>query len=247
MAEPQPMPSVSCSAAGDRTELLLTLLRKALAHDLSNQLVTTQGLLRLLELEEGARLSADGQDYLRRLVAGSARAQALVRNLVELIRLTLVREPAEAVNLADVVQEAAAEVNQLLLGRQIEYHFPEVLPVLTVPRGALRLALNHLLHNAVEAAEVGASVAVQVTVRTTPSGQEIAITDASRSLTEEQQRQLNAFFAGQAAEIPGGNFGLALARQAVASWDGRLRVEIAPDRRIVFLIRVPAGMPLAGP
>ncbi len=73
-------------ASADRLAPLLAALQQALGHDLPNQLIAVQGLARLLELEQGERLSAEGRDYLARLAAAAARAHALVAELAGLVR-----------------------------------------------------------------------------------------------------------------------------------------------------------------
>src|SRR5437870_1875703 len=86
-----------------RAERLLACYRQAVGHELPNQLVAIQGLVRVLEFEEGARLSAEGRDYLQRLAAAAQRTHALLRTLAAIGRVG--REPVgpEPLALADVV------------------------------------------------------------------------------------------------------------------------------------------------
>jgi hypothetical protein len=79
-------PSSADGVSADRLAHLLAVLRQALGHDLPNQLIAVQGLARLLELEQGERLGAEGRDYLGRLAAGAAAAHARVAELAELVR-----------------------------------------------------------------------------------------------------------------------------------------------------------------
>src|SRR5579864_8128381 len=105
-------------------EQLLALFRQAMGHDMPNHLVALQGLVRLLEVEEKDRLSAAGQDYLRRLAAIHERGEGLVRVLSEICRVGRGEQPPEQLLLSEVAQEAAVEIKQLFPDRVIEYHFP---------------------------------------------------------------------------------------------------------------------------
>src|SRR5262245_57266359 len=84
----------------ERAERLLTCFRKAIRHDLSNQLVALHGMLHLVEEEEFERLSADGQDYVRRASAAARRAVVMVQTLKDLAHWAISPERPEKVDLA---------------------------------------------------------------------------------------------------------------------------------------------------
>src|SRR5262245_65240084 len=67
-------------------ESLRACLRQALGHELPNQILAVQGLARVLEWEDGGRLSDAGKDYLRRLAAAAERVHGLVRTLAAVVR-----------------------------------------------------------------------------------------------------------------------------------------------------------------
>src|SRR5205085_1375403 len=79
-----------------RQERLLAMLQKALGHELPNRLIAVRGLAALLELEDGARLGAEGREYLARLAAEADRAHALVFALAEAVRWQRPAAPPQA-------------------------------------------------------------------------------------------------------------------------------------------------------
>src|SRR5262245_16353271 len=105
MDTPQDQTGARPGPKDGRAERLLGHLRKALSHDLPNQLVAGRGLLRMLQLEEGERLGPDGMEYLRRADGAARRAQALVTGLKELARLGCDVPAAEAVALDELARE----------------------------------------------------------------------------------------------------------------------------------------------
>ena len=107
----------------EQLERVLACFQKALGHELPNQLVALQGLARLVEEEQAARLNDEGRALLLRVANLARRADVLVRSLAEIGRLTCDPGPVEAVALPDVAREAAAEVNLLSSGWSVEYHF----------------------------------------------------------------------------------------------------------------------------
>ena len=68
-------------------ERLLACLQKATGHELPNELVAMQGLVQLVQMEEGDHLGPESKDYLRRLVSRLRQTLELVRALAEAVRL----------------------------------------------------------------------------------------------------------------------------------------------------------------
>jgi signal transduction histidine kinase len=123
--------------------------RHAFNHDLPNQLVALQGLLQVLELEEGARLTAEGLDYVKRLGATMRRLQAAVVLLKAIGRVATESIPAEEIALPDMAREAAAEVRHLLPGRPVTYHTRLLAAAARGPRSLLQRALVELIRTVV--------------------------------------------------------------------------------------------------
>jgi two-component system sensor histidine kinase HydH len=221
-------------------------LQKALGHELPNQLTALLGLVRILELEETKRLSADGQEYLHRLAAVARRADGLIKALVELIRIIQEPQTAEPVDVIEAAREAAAEISQLFPGRSIDYQFSDVRPVIQVSRAALRRVLLHLLRNAVQAAVAERPLRIELGAAETPDVVAFWVADNGRGLTEEQQRRLFEPFALHDPAATGTGLGLVLVRQLVARWGGDIQAQSTAGRGTRFTItlrRCPPGGP----
>jgi signal transduction histidine kinase len=219
----------------EQFERLAACFQKALGHELPNQLVNMQGLARLVLLEQGERLDEEGRHHLERLADLAQRTGGLVRALAEVGRLTRDPGPLEAVALPDATKEAAAELNLLSSGWSIQYDFMPDASVLAVSRRTLRLALLHLIRNAVQA-DGGKVTPLEVGSRRTPEGVEWWVKDDGRGFSETQQGRLFDCFTGGGAGL-----GLFLVRQIVAGWGGAIRVRSEPGRgtTITVLVRAP--------
>ena len=217
----------------EQLERLLACFQKALGHELPNQLVALQGLARMVVEEQAERLDDEGRALVLRLADLAKRADGLVRSLAEIGRLTRDPGPVEAVALPDLAREAAAEVNLLSSGWSVEYHFMPEASVLPVSRRGLKLALIHLLRNAVQAGG-GRAAPIEMGSRRTPEGVEWWVKDDGRGFSEAQQGRLFECFAG-------GGLGLFLVRQLVAGWGGAVRVHSEPGKGATFtvLVRTP--------
>jgi signal transduction histidine kinase len=221
------------SDATARLARLLAVLQKGLGHELPNRLAAVQGLARLLELEEGQRLGAEGRDYLERLAAGAGKAHALVAALAEVARLGRPTPPGEVVAAAEVVAEAIAEVKQLAPGRPVEYHESEQALLLSAPRLALGKVLVLLLRCAGTASpEV---YPLRVEVRAHLDGTEAEIRVVGLTLPPERIERLFEPFTS--ADDSG--LDLFLVRQLAEDWGGRVGVETAQGSGVVFVVTCP--------
>jgi light-regulated signal transduction histidine kinase (bacteriophytochrome) len=91
-------PPAQLSESGKTAIVADTVLRavhQTLSHDLPNQLVVVQALANLLVKEERQNLTADGQEYLERLVGAARHAGELAASLQRAVRLYRPAEPVK--------------------------------------------------------------------------------------------------------------------------------------------------------
>src|SRR5262245_18876076 len=128
-------------------------LRKALSHDVSNQLVAVQGLLQLLQMDEADRLSADGQDYVRRAATAAQRAKGSLETLKALARLGGEKlPPCEVISLDGLVRELTADVKAHHPARVLECQLALDAVRVAAPARLLHQALVRLLRALLAAA-----------------------------------------------------------------------------------------------
>jgi signal transduction histidine kinase len=211
------------------SERLLACYRQALGHELPNQLVAIQGLVRLLQLDEADRLSAEARDYLDRLAGLARRAHDLARELAELGRAG--PGPAPPADVAEVVAEAAAEVKQLCPGRPFEYHVGGESSSFPVPYLALRQVLVRLLRHAVGVGPPDRPLRVEVQTR---PGPELWVGDDGPGLPADTlARVFEPFVPAQAG------VGLFAVRHLAEAWGGTARVRSEPGRGTTFVLTAP--------
>ncbi len=198
---------------------LLGCFQKVLGHELSNNLVATQGLLRLLELEEGAHLSEEGRDYLRRLSAGTERTQALISCLADIVRAVRRVEPPQPVPLTETLHELAAAMKHQLSDRSPAFQFDILVDALRVPPGGFRQVLTQVFRWAILSNGPG-NPPLAVRAVTSAAGVELGVTQSGPGLSPAQQERLFDPASGGANSL-----GLVLARALVETWGGSLVVQ----------------------
>jgi signal transduction histidine kinase len=211
-------------------------LQQGLGHELSNQLVALQGMIRLLETEQAGRLDAEGRDYLRRMAAGVRRIHALVAALAEVARLARPAEAAEAVDAAEVAAEAVAEIRPLCPALTIEYHGAQYARILTLPRPALRQVFVQLLRRLAAGTSGDGVCRVEILTTVSAAEVEVRLVGDRPFLPAGQWQRLFEPFADRGS---GTGLELFLARRLVERWGGTIRAEASATGGLVFVFTAP--------
>jgi light-regulated signal transduction histidine kinase (bacteriophytochrome) len=219
-----------------RAERLLTAMHKVFSHDLPNQLVVVSSLVSLLR-EEEEKLSAEGQDNLRRLDGAAHRAADMVHFLKDMARLAKLAETMEVVRLPSLAREVQAELNQLYPDRRLQQKVHWEVPSVTTGRRSLyraivqllRLGIEQFPHQAMELSLSSRRVAEQVEIA-------IAIEPVEGPLLS------NPPSVRQDRTVPEQRLEFVLARENLALWGGTLAARPAGGRTCQFAIGVPTHL-----
>jgi PAS domain S-box-containing protein len=119
----------------------------SVSHDLRSPLRTIDGFSLALLEDYGAKLDSEAQDSLRRVRAATQRMGALIDDLLGLARVTRTVMKAEEVNLSDLGNSVAQNLQQNEPARKVEFRIEEGLQVKGDSR-LMRIALENLMGNA---------------------------------------------------------------------------------------------------
>jgi two-component system OmpR family sensor kinase len=235
-------------------------LRRFLAdvsHELRTPLASIRGYSELFRMG-AARKPEDADRAMTRIEEEAARMGVLVEDLLTLARLDEVRDrPAEAVDVAQLVEDAAADTRALDPARTIEVDAgPE--SIVLGDANQLRQVLGNLLGNAVVHTPAGAPI--EIAVRRDDGSVELEVRDHGPGLPTEHPKELFERFwrrgaeraeaegNGEAAGARGGaGLGLAIVAGIVAAHGGSVRAANADGGGASFVVRLPlAGAPEEG-
>ncbi len=209
-------------------------LQKALGHDLPNHLVAIQGMLRLLELEQGERLNADGRGYLKRLTAATARTQHLVRLLHLSALPNRASESWEEVPLAEAARGAVAEVHALYPDRDFDCDFDLRAATAWAPGRSFRLVLAQLVAHALQNLTQGKT---RLRVGSTPAGEDVLVWVAEPAGPDGEDMAARVE-AADGPESPKTDhlLSLVLVREVAAAWHAQFRADLEPGRLLLALV-----------
>lgn len=188
----------------------------------------------------------------RRLQNEAQRVSRVVDDLMLLSRMDAEERPApEAVPVHLIVAQAAERVRAAAQEKDMTVNFGEPAQRLTVlgDRRELVAAVYNLLDNAVK---YSAARSV-VEVRGRPDGDrvELSVRDSGIGIPEEDLEHIFERFYrvdnARAKYLGGTGLGLAIVRHVVGNHRGEVRVESEEGKGSTFVLRLPAGPPLAAP
>jgi two-component system OmpR family sensor kinase len=232
-------------------------LRRFLAdvsHELRTPLASIRGYSELFRIG-AAREPEDADRAMTRIEEEAARMGVLVEDLLTLARLDEVRDrPTEAVDMAQLAEDAAADARAVDPARAIEVDTNGEAIVLG-DANQLRQVLANLLSNALVHTPTGTPI--EIAVRPNGHEVELEVRDRGPGLPSERPEELFERFWRARAEREraepatrgrgGAGLGLAIVAGIVAAHHGRVRAGNAPGGGASFVVSLPlAGAPEDG-
>jgi two-component system sensor histidine kinase KdpD len=214
------------------SERLRTALLNSLSHDLRTPLVSVIGSL--------TGLSEPGVDAASRealIGAGLDEARRLDRYVQNLLNMTRIEYGAlkprrSAVEVAEIVGSARADLARTLEANQLEVDLPRDLPRLDADPVLIGQAIANVLENAAKYAPVGSTIRIGATVD--GAMLKLAISDEGPGIPEgERERVFDLFYrVGEGDRRPSGTgLGLAIVRGFVEAHGGRVQALPGPGGR----------------
>jgi two-component system sensor histidine kinase KdpD len=222
-------------------ERLRSALLSSVSHDLRTPLSVITGAASALVQTDGG-LSADARQYLAQtILEESQRLNRLVRNLLDMTRLSsgVVRITKEWQPVEGIVGAVLERLEEPLRGRTVETNLPQDLPVVPVDGVLLEQLLTNLLENAVKYSPAGTPIAIGA--RREGSDFVMEIADRGPGVPPDSaQKVFEKFYRAPGAGGGGGaGLGLAICRAIVEAHGGRIWVEPRPGGGAAFRFSIP--------
>ena len=221
-----------------RSNLELANFASTASHDLSQPLMKIQGyaeMLQELELQDPR-----ARDYVERILAGTERMRAFIRDLLSLSQVTSGGRSLESIELAPLVQEVVELFEQEITDKGATL---DVGPLPTVVADPMQLShlFQNLIGNALTYVAEGVSPVIGVT--STRQGEEwvVTVTDNGIGISPEDRDRAFAMFERLVSsdEYAGTGIGLAMCAKIVERLGGRIWIEGEPGRGTSICFTIP--------
>jgi two-component system OmpR family sensor kinase len=222
--------------------------RERLIADVSHELRAPLAAIRS-ELEVSLRhdaLEGDAREAVASAREETVRMSRIVENLLTLARIDEggLELLVASHDLGEVAEEAAASYRSAAESAGVRLTVTGGPASVQGDRDRLRQVIGNLIDNAISFSPAGSEVAVQVWSGDAEVG--IRVADAGPGVPHEDRERIFERFARRdpaRSREGGAGLGLAIARQIVASHQGRIWVQEREPRGSVFVVALPAGDP----
>jgi len=221
----------------------LAVFAYAASHDLSAPLRKIISFVKRLQEGPGAKLDAEGLDYLARISRSAAAAERLVSDLLTLSQVTNEEHPLETVDLnatldeirQDLAPEIADSGASITAGR---------LPLLRAHPVLIHSLLLNLISNAVKFRQAGAAPGVRVDARRDGDAVELTVSDDGIGFDQGYAEKIFQPFLklNTSNEYRGSGIGLTICRRVVQRYGGTLAAVSEPGKGTTFTVRLPASL-----
>ncbi|BAE51448.1 PAS domain S-box protein [Paramagnetospirillum magneticum] len=215
------------------------------SHDLRQPLRMISSYIALLQRRLGDALDQDCQDFIGFAVGGAQRMDHMITDLLQYSRLGRSGTPPAAVNLAEVVKLAQANLGALIEETGAAVTVAEGLPTVRGNEVELERLFQNLISNAVKFQAQGRLPLVEITWRATADEWIISVRDNGIGIDEAGRQKLFQIFQRlvRLDQYPGSGIGLASCRKIAEHHGGRIWVESQPGEGSTFQVALPVSGP----
>jgi signal transduction histidine kinase len=211
------------------------------SHDVRGPLRVMVGYADVLLEDEGARLTPEAREYLRRIHDAATRLGRLADDLLTFAKVSGATIQTERVVLPQLVAEILRDVPPLLGGAGVIDTTGCIHAVMANPTLLLQ-AIQNLFENA--AKFIAPGVAPQIRVWSERHGPVVRLWVADNGIgiaPEHLQRLFKLFERVEPSQYVGTGIGLSIVERAVSKMNGRVGVESTPGAGSRFWIELPAA------
>lgn len=219
------------------------------SHDLQEPLRKVLAFGERLESRCGESLGEKGKDYLQRMESAAERMSRLIKDLLELSRVTTRGEPFARVDLQELADEVVADLEV-----QIERTGGRVtvgdLPSIEADGTQIRQLLQNLVGNALKFHREGVPPRVEIEGEIVSGGEggdvcRLRVSDNGIGFKQKDEERIFEVFQRLHArdKYDGTGIGLATCRRIVQRHGGQIEARSEPGEGSVFIITLPVEQP----
>ncbi|HEV8314047.1 MAG TPA: ATP-binding protein [Burkholderiaceae bacterium] len=216
----------------------------SVSHDLRTPLRAIEGFSSALLRSHASQLDARGQDYLQRVRAATQRMSLLIDDLLSLARTARAEMKRREVDLSDLAQKSARELQEAHPERQVEFVIHPDLKADADPQ-LMRVVLDNLLGNAAKFSGKKPDARVEFGHTLHNGSDTFFVRDNGVGFDMNYAGKLFGVFQRlhSSAEFEGTGIGLANVHRVIARHGGTIWADSEPGRGATFFFTLPATPP----
>jgi PAS domain S-box-containing protein len=211
----------------------------SVSHDLKNPAIAVFGLAKRLNRYSSDRLDERGRAYCDQILKASEHIASLVDKINVYIKTKEVPLSIEKVKLKEIVDTVKEEFAPQLVGRQIRWLEPEMIPEVNADRTSMVRVLRNLVDNALKYGGHDLSE-IRINYQESEDSHILSVEDDGIGLKDEDAKTLFGPFKRKrmAGKVEGSGLGLAIVKEIAEQHKGRVWLEPAIKKGAAFHVSI---------
>lgn len=212
----------------------------AVSHDLQEPLRMVKGYVGLLARRYEDELDEDARTFTAYATEGVDRMQALIRSLLAYSRVETQAQPAERVDLSEVIGEVKQDL-EVAIEETDAVVTSGPLPEVRAEPVQIKQVLQNLVANAIRFRSPDKPPRIHVDAERLPGAWRVAVEDNGIGIEEKHQERIFEIFQqlSPRREQQGTGVGLAIVKRIVERHGGEIEVDSEPGEGSVFAFTLP--------
>ncbi len=220
------------------------------SHDIRSPLMGIAWYAEFLKTHHYAGLDKKGQDSINGVCRGVERANALIKDLLALTRISRVRNPYQRVSVQAMIDDVVATLDYKIKQNKVDLRIQMPMPVIVCDPIKLKEVFLNLLTNAIKFASNRPDVQpqIRVDVREADGAYEFIVKDNGIGIAPEHHEEIFAMFKrlDTSEQYEGTGAGLSIVKSVVDDHGGRIWVVSDIGQGAEFHFTVPMGLEVSG-
>ncbi|MBA3901159.1 MAG: PAS domain S-box protein [Bacteroidetes bacterium] len=217
------------------------------SHDLQEPLRKIQAFGSMVRAEESDKLSADGKEYVDRMLNAAFRMQKLINDLLDFSRITSQSKPFEKVDLNMIFKEVLSDLEIAIKETGAEIT-ADKLPVIEAEPTQMRQLFQNLISNAMKFRKEGEQPKIAITTKyiqkqahlvATPGDEMVQLIFQDNGVGFDEkyvEKIFNIFQRLQGHKYEGSGIGLSICRKIATRHGGNITAKSKPGEGATFIV-----------
>jgi len=220
------------------------------SHDIAGPLTTIVGYGAHLESHYAKQLDSLGRDCIIGVRKGASRLNVLIKDMLELTKMSRVKNPYSRVSLKEVIDVALANCDFMIRQVNAQIIVEGTMPEIICDRIKITAVFFNLISNALKFAKENVPPVIKIGWKETPREYEFYVQDNCIGIDPVHQQEIFDIFKRlhPADQFGGGSgVGLTIVKAAVEDQGGRVYVESTLGQGAKFIFTIPKNLIPAKP
>jgi signal transduction histidine kinase len=219
------------------------------SHDIAGPLTTIVGYAAYLETQYAPTLDQRGRDCVNGVRKGATRLNVLIKDMLELTKMTRVKSPYSRVSIQGAIDSAIANCDFMIKELSAKVEIEKKMPEIVCDRIKITAVFFNLISNALKFVKPNERPIIKISWNETPKEYEFYVKDNGIGIDPFHHQEIFNIFKrlNPADQYGGSGVGLSIVQAALEDHGGHVRVESNPAEGATFIFTIPKNLIAAKP